>query len=67
MTRQICHVERKIRKTLKETDLDWSIETGSKHIKVMVSKRLLGVITKGRSTAKNEKDIIRKIEKVLAS
>jgi len=40
----------KIRKALEETSLPWAIETGSKHYKVRLSGRLVGVFPHGRKT-----------------
>lgn len=40
----------KVRKALEETDLPWAIETGSKHYKVRLGGRLVGVYPHGKKT-----------------
>jgi hypothetical protein len=40
----------KVRKALEETSLPWVIETGSKHFKVRLGGRLVGVYPHGKRT-----------------
>ena len=40
----------KVRKTLEETSLPWVVETGSKHFKVRLGGRLVGVYPHGKKT-----------------
>lgn len=40
----------KVRKALEETSLPWAVETGSKHFKVRLGGRLVGVYPHGKRT-----------------
>jgi hypothetical protein len=43
-------IDPKVKKTLNDTGLPWEVETGSKHFKVRLQGRLVGIFPHGKRT-----------------
>ena len=57
-------VERSIVAALKEANLDYEITKGSKHNKVYVNGRMIGVFSGGAASCRDDKLFVSKIKKI---